>query len=1056
MSTPQQQMFHFPPAAKSAAPSRRNVVIEAGAGTGKTTAIVAEVLKLLLGNEELAPERIVLVTFTEKAAGEIADRIQSAMTEVELQFDGDRVRWPIDSEKPLFEVRPEEKDAVRRACAKQLARIDGLKSQTIHSFCQTLLRQYPIEAGVDPQFKIIEGFERSLLYAQVYDAWIDDETRLHPAPEVLREWEALLQHAGYLFLARKMIFDLVDRRDLLLDETYEIGSIAEYEATLRSCIETMRLHGDGRIATYFRTQAAPAVGSDIDAWIEFFAPIAADIRTEHLQRGICSDAMKALRGGDKGNSVYDLLVSHRAAAALLSLTRRFVKRLDEEKRTRGVVDFDDLLIRTLALLGDPAILERVRQQFDFIFVDEFQDTDRIQAQIIDALARDRSGAYLAGKTIVVGDPKQSIYGFRRADPETYDRFTRKLSEGGAEPRALLDQYRSDPPLVDAINALFDPLMAEGDKDPNVFRPAYHALRAAKSDSIRSLDARITLLGFDYDEGGERHTREAEAIANWIESNRDGDYRRFAILFRRMTVIDAYLDVFDRRGVPYVLPPTRTFLDRPAAVDLLAVLRAIAYPIDRGAQISAARTPYFALADTEIVAGFLSGAPAPSPALWNRFVDSIAALRDAAHHLTVAQLIDHLLATTSIESVYSAHADGVRALRHVEHVRAIAFTYDQKIGGSVRQFVDEIARRRDIPDEIEPSLLDETSDAVRILTIHAAKGLEFETVIVPDLEFTAKGTKIFTVEEPRSLIMRDGIDTLSGVCRQSGDRPLRELAKLREDAESRRLFYVALTRAKSDIVLVCNLKKPTRNGFGRYLIDTLHTDPSMWPVEPGRVVAQVAIGVVPVPMAFERMPAAETLAGTRRKLVDADLESALAHAPLVDCVVPQPAPVADLLPRGDVAALRAGAANRGAGVLLHRILERWDGASEFSSLVTSLAKECGADAEAVEKAKRRMATVSHSNMFQRIARAETVGREMPIAFLDENGTVVEKRLDRIIREEGIDTVIDYKSGEATPARLERDREQVALYCRAYERLSGRACRGALWYIDEGNDVVLDLS
>jgi ATP-dependent exoDNAse (exonuclease V) beta subunit len=177
---------------------------------------------------------------------------------------------------------------------------------------------------------------------------------------------------------------------------------------------------------------------------------------------------------------------------------------------------------------------------------------------------------------------------------------------------------------------------------------------------------------------------------------------------------------------------------------------------------------------------------------------------------------------------------------------------------------------------------------------------------------------------------------------------------------------------------------------------------------------------------------------------------------VDCTVPHPAPVADLLPRGDVAALRAGAANRGAGILLHRILERWDGTSEVSSLITSLAKECGADAEAVERAKRRMATVSHSNMFQRIARAETVGREMPIAFLDENGTVVEKRLDRIIREEGIDTVIDYKSGEATPARLERDREQVALYCRAYERLSGRPCRGALWYIDEGNDVVLALS
>src|SRR2546428_12499914 len=129
MSTPQQQMFRSPTAAKSAAPLRRNVVIEAGAGTGKTTAIVAEVLKLLLGNEELAPERIVLVTFTEKAAGEIADRIQSAMTEVELQFEGDRVRWPIDSEKPLFEVPPGQKDAYLRAGTRHLARIDVLQSK---------------------------------------------------------------------------------------------------------------------------------------------------------------------------------------------------------------------------------------------------------------------------------------------------------------------------------------------------------------------------------------------------------------------------------------------------------------------------------------------------------------------------------------------------------------------------------------------------------------------------------------------------------------------------------------------------------------------------------------------------------------------------------------------------------------------------------------------------------------------------------------------------------------------------------------------------------------
>ena len=201
-------------------PRRRNIVIEAGAGTGKTTAIVAEVLRLLLGDEALQPERIVLVTFTEKAAGEIADRIHQALTELALRFESaESVSWPIGSATPLFEVPSGQRDAYHRACIAQLGRIESLRSQTIHSFCQNLLRQFPIEAGLDPQFKIIEGFERSLLHGQLYDAWIDDETRLHPTQDVVDEWAFLLRHTGYLFMIRNAIFELIDRRDLLTETT---------------------------------------------------------------------------------------------------------------------------------------------------------------------------------------------------------------------------------------------------------------------------------------------------------------------------------------------------------------------------------------------------------------------------------------------------------------------------------------------------------------------------------------------------------------------------------------------------------------------------------------------------------------------------------------------------------------------------------------------------------------------------------------------------------------------------------------------------------------------
>nr|MDP9361505.1 UvrD-helicase domain-containing protein [Acidobacteriota bacterium] len=470
-------------------PGRRNVVIEAGAGTGKTTAIVAEVLKLLLAGETLLPERIVLVTFTEKAAGEIADRIHQALTELELLFDtGDEIAWPIGSATPLFRVPAGERDACRRACAAQLARIDSLRSQTIHSFCQSLLRQFPIEAGLDPQFTIVEGFERSLLYGELYDAWVDDETRVHPTAEARHDWEVLLEHAGYLFLIRNIILPLIDRRDLLLDGTYDVGALDLVEHEVLIAIERLRgCDSDslGSICDYLRANPSPRRGSDLETWLAYLKPIANGIRTSDLPRGRkaeFNDAMRVLRADkNKGSSVYDRLSSHRAAVSLLAMTRRFLKFLEDEKRKRGVVDFDDLLLRTLAVLGDEGVVERVRGQFDFIFVDEFQDTDRIQARIIDRLARDRAGALVEGKTIVVGDPKQSIYGFRRADPETYDAFTRELLAAGAEPRIITDQYRSDPPLLDAVNAIFTELFADAAHDPNVFRPEYHRLRAPKKD-----------------------------------------------------------------------------------------------------------------------------------------------------------------------------------------------------------------------------------------------------------------------------------------------------------------------------------------------------------------------------------------------------------------------------------------------------------------------------------------------------------------------------------------------------------------------------------------------
>jgi len=1074
--TLQQSLFDLrsKPAPRPA--QRRNLVIEAGAGTGKTTAIVGEVLKLMLADENLSPERIVLMTFTEKAAGEIADRIHAALAEVEAQLSGAQtktVAWPAGSPHPLLQIPAD--DATRRACTAQLSRIHLLRSQTIHSFCQSLLRQFPIEAGLDPQFKIVEGFERTLLHSQLYDAWIDEETRTQPSPEALRQWEVLLAHAGYLFQIRDMIFTLVDRRDLLDETGYDLGDLSLCVEPLRAALFALR-RGEDSLHRYIASMETPERGAGIDEWIDYFAPIAQLIRNINLNKSPKSDrdALKVLRSGDTGESIYDRLVAHRAAVALHAMARRFVAFLDREKRILGVVDFDDLLLRTLAVLDDPKVLERARRQYDSIFVDEFQDTDRTQAKIIDRLARDTSGRYVEGKTIVVGDPKQSIYGFRRADPETYFRTGQELDREGAETRRIEDNYRSDAPLLEAVNGMFVRLFPdELEHDPNVFRPSYHALRAGKETNDRDLDARLTLLQAAHEEISDRYIAEAESIAAWIKRTDPENLKRFAILFRRMTRIDDYLDVFDRHGIEYLLPPTRMFLDRRAPVDLLAVLRAIAYTFDRGAQISAARTPYFALTDEEIVSGLRGEDPPPSVipsvsegpgrrggtesapttaqvpplrfaqgrddtgAAWLSFEQAIARFRDHARALTVTQLIDLIVDTTGIEAVYQAAAGGERSLRHLDHLRAIAFEYDQKIGGSVRQFVDEIARRRAEPDEMEPLLADESKNAVRILTVHAAKGLEFDSVILPDLAFStgSEGTQIFTVEEPKSLVLC-APDSLSAQFRFVGDEKLKHLATRREEAEARRLFYVAVTRARSEVVFVCNtIKRISKSSFAHCIEEGLGIKLKELEWREGREIrGQVA---------FEQISAAEGAgAPVRQRLHDQALEQDLANGPMVPVHVATPEEPTPLV---DAHRLRAGVRNREAGILLHRVLELWDGVAPIDSLVTAAANEMGASSETIARVRTRLGKIAESPTMQRIARAETIARELPIRA---DGTTL--RIDRLIRENGRDIVIDYKSG--TPKA--DDQLQVRRYCEAVARLTGRSCCGLIWYLDE--DVNVEIS
>jgi ATP-dependent helicase/nuclease subunit A len=438
----------------------------------------------------------------------------------------------------------------------------------------------------------------------------------------------------------------------------------------------------------------------------------------------------------------------------------------------------------------------------------------------------------------------------------------------------------------------------------------------------------------------------------------------------------------------------------------------------------------------------------------QFLLTLNSFRNASHHLTVAQLIDLVIRTCGIEAVYAEAADGARSMRHLEHLRALAFGYDQRTGGSVRQFVDEITHRRGgEPDEMEPSLVDEASNAIRILTVHTAKGLEFDTVILPDLEFPVKSAELFLVENPRSLVLRGQVETLSSHYGRAGAVPLKDIGSLRDEAETRRLFYVAVTRAKTEVAFVTNAK-PRKEGFVKYVDQLFDLASAPWPAQPGRVVRMVAIGNESVPIAYERVATEGGGVRTRRRLADAKREAELASLPAVEPSLPAPAPSPEILDRADITIRRASAQKRAAGILLHRVLELWNGKTIVEPLLQSAAAEQGVDEATIKLVRKRLAKVAKSKTFRRIASAEVLGRELPM-IISQNGAPVERRIDRIVREDDNDLVVDYKSGHPSERRLKDDREQVSRYCAAMSAITGRLCRGLLWYIDVDVDRVVDV-
>jgi ATP-dependent helicase/nuclease subunit A len=556
------------------------------------------------------------------------------------------------------------------------------------------------------------------------------------------------------------------------------------------------------------------------------------------------------------------------AACLQQELAGATSRYQELKSAAGALDFGDLLAKARDLIkSNDAVRRHLRDQYTRIFVDEFQDTDPIQAEILLLLTDGRQG-----KLFIVGDPKQAIYRFRGTDVGTYWRVRDALEQQGGRTLQLTTSYRSVPTIQHFVNAAFErhmvanratlqagyvPLGRSREEEPSqpsvvalpVPRPygrkSFGGLKASARAIEESLpDAIAAFIGWATEE--DRGWTVTERDADGVEQRVRLEPRHIAILFRRFTsfgedVTGPYVDAIEARGIPHLLVGGKAFHGRGEVEAVRAVLAAIEWPDDELSTFAALKGPLFAIDDEHLfefksrfrvfhpfrVPLELGGNSGQELALTGDPVEHLMPVADALRLLQtlhrrrnyrpVADTVGQLLDETRAHVGFILRPAGEQALANVLHIAELARQYEAAGGISFRGFIDELQRAAASTEAAEAPILEEGSDGVRLMTVHKAKGLEFPVVILADL----------TCRMSRSDASRY-LDAERGLCaiRLSGWAPHELLEHeaeevARDEAEGIRLAYVAATRARDLLVVPAVGDAPWDDGWLSPLNDALY-------------------------------------------------------------------------------------------------------------------------------------------------------------------------------------------------------------------------------------------
>ncbi|MGH7923717.1 MAG: UvrD-helicase domain-containing protein [Candidatus Binatus sp.] len=817
------------------------LVIEAAAGTGKTTALVNRIVSVIgSGRGELA--RIVAVTFTEKAAGELKLRLRAEI---------ERAR---QSTEPLSEGRARFDLALKQ--------LEEARIGTIHSFCADLLRERPVEARVDPMFEVAPEDVAGEMFDAAFERWF--EGILSNPGEGMRRLlrrRDLSSRTGPREIARHAALELMNWRDF--DSPWQHSPFAR-DAEIDAIIE--EVEALGRLSELGEDDDWLARGLDAIA-----RPVNEATRLEAV-RGRDHDALEFVLiklctgrhwnwkgyGGSFGAVEREEVFRRRAelharltkfrddaGANLAPLLRDelwpIVDIYKDIKHRAGRLDFLDLLLVARNLVREnPAVRDELQNRFTHIFIDEFQDTDPLQAEILLLLASADPAETnwlrvkpIPGKLFIVGDPKQSIYRFRRADVSLYQGVKQLLLMHGAELAHLTLSFRATPALQTMVNAAFAPLMRE----ESGTQPKYAPLTPYRAEPTAPPSIVVLPVPEPYGDFGrvvnwkiEESIPEAIAAyarwlvheSGWTVTEREAPDlrvpirpRHICILFRRMNsfgrdVTRPYLRALEARHLPHVLVKGGSFNEREEVIAVRNLLGAVERPDDELTVFAALRGPVFALSDAALLEFRMTIGrlhPFRKTPDENDLSDSLKEVKGALdvikklhrglNRRPIAETLAKLLAETRAHAGFAIWPTGEQALANIMRIMDQARRYEARGGTtSFRAFIDELDARAERDEASETPIVEEGTEGVRIMTVHRAKGLEFPVVILADLTCKETRDRASRYIEPASKLA--AMELAGCAPRELQEHQAREHE--RDVEEAIRLLYVATTRARDLIVV----------------------------------------------------------------------------------------------------------------------------------------------------------------------------------------------------------------------------------------------------------------